>query len=619
MPGTTADILEPMLTKQGTPAAGTVAPPKRSRVLRRVAVSSEDVDRLRGRLVEPGPLTRAELIVCAALLTLLAAVAFGSHVQHGGFLMDDWSNAAKSRYLASCCGLGETGQGLGYASQFHNMLGDGPAGYHLGLPVILPVVYFLFGIHMTLHLALAAMLGVAMSWGAYVLMRKLGLAPLHAGVIGALVLVFPWSSSTRLWAMASFNQVAVLLWIAGVLVALRGLRHTGARAVAFHVAALVLYVLATLTYELAGGLVVASAVFYLFRGTWRQALVRAVPDVAAAYLSLQFVKNNALPRPVSTFDQATEHARFILDQSITVLARTAFPFGAPARNLIVGLMVLAFVAAGVAWRVLPPGDAVRETSRRWLIVAAVGVATVVAGYLTLFPAIYGAPLDAGIENRVNMISAFGYVAIAYAAAMIAGAFIVRRLRRPPRLAVALPLALSALMAIGFLVKLEADAGNYDASFAEGQRTLHGMFVAYGVKGPPPSSVSYAFNFPSFTAPGVPVFAWIWDLPGAMKMTFNDSSIAGFPILPGTSWKCNKKDLFPVSPYGTGPGEGAAYGSAFFVDVTAGVKQRIDSKAECESAQQRFKPGPLARGSDCNLLGGGPASRLAWACATKPGS
>jgi hypothetical protein len=132
-------------------------------------------------------------------------------------------------------------------------------------------------------------------------------------------------------------------------------------------------------------------------------------------------------------------------------------------------------------------------------------------------------------------------------------------------------------------------------------------------------VSYAFNFPTFTAPGVPVFAWIWDLPGAMKVTFRDPSIAGFPILPGTTWQCNKKGLFPVSPYGTGPGEGAAYGAAFFVDVTAGVKERIDSKAECQSAQRRFKTVTLARGTDCYLLGGGPASRLAWACPTKPES
>jgi hypothetical protein len=114
-----------------------------------------------------------------------------------------------------------------------------------------------------------------------------------------------------------------------------------------------------------------------------------------------------------------------------------------------------------------------------------------------------------------------------------------------------------------------------------------------------------------------VFAWIWDLPGAMKMTFRDPSIAGFPILPGTPWKCNKKGLYPDSVYGTGPGEGATYGNAFFVDVKAGVKQRIDSKAECESAQKRFKPGPLASGTDCHLIGAGPASRLAWACATKP--
>jgi hypothetical protein len=278
MPETSADILDPMLTEQGTTAAATAAPPVRSRVLRRPALSRESVDRLRARLVATGPLSRMELLVYAVLLTLLAALVFGQHVRNGGFIMDDWSNAAKSRYLASCCGIGQTGQGIGWEAQFHNMLHDGPAGYHLGLPVIIPPVFFLLGIHMGLHLALAAMLGAAMSFLAYVLLRKLGVAPLHAGVICALVLLFPWSSSTRLWAMASFNQVGVILWLSGALIALRGMRRSGRSAIAHHAAALVLYACAVLVYELLGGAVVISVIFYLSRGSLKRVALRFVAD-----------------------------------------------------------------------------------------------------------------------------------------------------------------------------------------------------------------------------------------------------------------------------------------------------------------------------------------------------
>ena len=64
------------------------------------------------------PLGRRELAIYALLLTVLGAMVYGSHVRAGGFLMDDWSNTAKTRYFASCCWLGQTGGGAGWPSQF---------------------------------------------------------------------------------------------------------------------------------------------------------------------------------------------------------------------------------------------------------------------------------------------------------------------------------------------------------------------------------------------------------------------------------------------------------------------------------------------------------------------
>jgi hypothetical protein len=567
-------------------------------------------------LVSPRPLTRAELIGCFALLTVLAAVVFGSHVVHGGFLMDDWSNAAKSRYLASCCGLGETGQGIGWSAQYRNMLSDGPAGYHLGLPVVVPVAYFLFGIHMSLHLALAVMLGVAMSAAAYALLRGFGLRPLHAGVIAALVLLYPFSDSTRLWAMAGYNQILVLLWVAGLAVALRGLRERGRRAAAFHAGALALYLAAILMYELAAGLVSISVVFYLFRGTWRQALVRWGPDLAVAAGGLLYVKAQALPRVVVPFDAGVDHAGRIADQAVTLLATSALPYGTPSRIVLVGLMAAAFVAGAVALRGLAPGDELRTELRRWLAVAAGGVAVVIGGYATIVPANYGAPLDAGIENRVNMISAFGYVAIAYAAAVIGGRLLARGLGRP-RLELALPLGLAALIAIGYVVHLDRDKRYYDSAFQQGQVVIDSIRRAMPSGKPPRESMTYVFGTETFVAPGVPVFAWIWDMPGALKVSFQDSSIAGYAMLPGTTFACDDDLMFPQSGYGLGKSQGAEYGQGWFVDVAAGTAERIDTEAECQRERDRFRPGPLKAGADCGLVGGGPATRLAWHCASKP--
>ena len=569
------------------------------------------------RLTSAGRLTRAEFAVCAAVLTVVGLVFFGSHAVNGGFLMDDWSNAAKSRYLASCCHVGQTGEGAGWPSQFRNMLGDGPAGYHLGLPVVVPVVHFVFGVHMGFHLLLAIMLGVAMSLAAYALMRAVGLEPLPSGVIAALALAFPWADSLRLWAMAGFNQIAVILWVVGVFAAFRGLRErTRLRAAAWHALALAVYALAILMYELVGGLVVASFVFYLLRrATWRQALVRVPFDGVLAYLALTYVKNNTLPRPILSVSDTIEHARQIAEQAFTLLALTAFPFGQPSRNIVVGLIVVALGAGLVAWWRLAKDDPLRARIGRWLVVTAAGVAVVAAGYVTLAPAYYGTPLDVGIENRVNMVSAFGYVAIVYAAASIAGLLIAAQ-RGRPAFAPALAVGLSALVAVGYFARVETDKKNYAAAYEEGQRVLDGISRATDGR-PKEASVVFAFGQPSFVAPGVPVFAWIWDLTPAVKVHFRDPSLAAFPILPGTTFKCEKDRMFPESSYGTGPGEAGAYGHAYFVNTASGEGELITSRAHCEEAKARYQPGPLVKGQDCALWGGGPATRLAWHCAERP--
>ena len=456
---------------------------ERERQVRRPSIPAGLGRALWTRLTSAAAMTRAEFAVAAAAIAVVAVVVFGSHAFNGGFLMDDWSNAAKSRYLASCCHVGQTGEGAGWPSQYKNMLNDGPAAYHLGLPVVVPVVHFMFGVHMGFHLLLAILLGAAMSLAAYVLMRALGLRPLHAGVIATLAMLFPWSDSLKLWAMAGFNQIAVVLWVVGLFAAFRGLRASStARAVGWHALATAIYVTAILMYELVGGLVIASAAFYLLRrASWRQALVRLPVDVLTAYLALTYVKENTVPRPVLGVSESIDHARTIVDQAFTLLALAAMPFGQPARNIVVGLIAAALVAGLVAlWR-LPAADPARAAVRRWLIVAAAGIVVVGAGYITLAPAHYGAPLDLGIENRVNMVSAFGYVAIVYAAASISCVLLLGAWRRRPALAPAVALALSALIAIGYLARIDTDKDNYARAYNEGQLVLDGIGRATGGK------------------------------------------------------------------------------------------------------------------------------------------
>jgi hypothetical protein len=367
-------------------------------------------------------------------------------------------------------------------------------------------------------------------------------------------------------------------------------------------------------YELAVGLVLLGAFFYLWRGSLRAAAVRWVPDVIVAAVATKYVVDHTLPRAVASWHDRLDHARLIGDQSITLLSQAAIPFGSPARGIAAALVLFSLAAGLAAWLLAPDGHRLRGALAPWLLTGAAGFVTLLAGYLAIFPATYGAPLDAGVENRVNMIAAFGYVALIYAAAMIAATLVLERFARPLRWAVAVPLALAIVVAAGYTAKTRETARYYDQAYTQGQQVLGGISRAYEGQ-PPEASITYAFNFETFVAPGIPVFAWVWDMPGALKVHFQDPSIAGFPILPGTNWHCGKEGsgLYPMSPFGTGVGEGGPYGRSYFVDVATGRKRRIDNRQDCLEASKEFQPGPLKAGTDCALLGGGPATRLAWSC------
>jgi hypothetical protein len=41
--------------------------------------------------------------------------------------------------------------------------------------------------------------------------------------------------------------------------------------------------------------------------------------------------------------------------------------------------------------------------------------------------------------------------------------------------------------------------------------------------------------------------------------------------------------------------------------------RIDNRQDCQTASGEFQPAPLKAGTYCQLLGGGPATRLGWSC------
>lgn len=574
----------------------------------------------RRRMILGGFLVRwRELLLVAAALSALGALVYGTHVRDGGFLMDDWSNAAKTRFLAACCGTGSTGQGSGYLAQVQNLLADGPAAYHIGLPVLIPFSFYAFRPAIAPHLALAVALGVLVSGCMYAVLRSFRVAPVHALLMAALVLLFPWSDANRLWAMASYNQLAVVLWLVGLFVALRGLRSRGRRAVVLHAVALVLYAAGIAIYELVAGPVLVSVAFYLHRDpggeiAWKGMALRWVADVAVTGLTLVAVVALALPRFAIPLEQQVPFALVVADESLTLLSFAAVPFAQPWRGLVVGVLLAVLVAGAVVRGRLSADDPQRGTLGHWLAVAAAGVLVVGAGYALPLLGGYGRPLSAGIENRVNLVSGAGYVMIVYASAAVAGHLVARAARRPPAWATAVPVVASLVIGAGYVGLARESAARYDRSFAEQLQVLNAIRDA----GPyPTGALIFPFGYPSFTAVGVPVFAWIWDLPPASKIILDDPSPAAFPVLPGTTFTCADHSVLPSNAHGLGEFQRGRYGNTFFVDVPSGRTVRLDDYAGCQAAVARFRPGPLMKGRECALAGPGVATRLGWTCEDGP--
>src|SRR4051795_601740 len=152
---------------------------------------------------------RSELALVALGLALLAALLYGDHVVRGGFLWDDWENAGTTRF----------GGGHDFAGPFDLR----QAAYRPLLQLLLPLPHLAFGAHPAPHLALALAIAVGTCAAFHALLRALGVPPALALAAAALALVFPWSSSTRLWATAIFNLVAVGLVLVAATISLRAL------------------------------------------------------------------------------------------------------------------------------------------------------------------------------------------------------------------------------------------------------------------------------------------------------------------------------------------------------------------------------------------------------------
>jgi hypothetical protein len=512
---------------------------------------------------------RRELLLAFLALALAGAALFGPQVAHGGFYWDDWQNSANV-HASGDPGLFAS---LDRATQRPVF------GYRPVLTVLLVVEHWALGQDKHLHLALAVLFGVFTAWALYLLLRTVGLGRVDSLVPSALLLAFPWADSTRMWVTASFDTLAVALYLLGAALAVRGLRAApGGRRRLLTAGSLILYLLASWTYEVVTVAVLASVAVYLCVAPRRAALSRFALDAGAVAIALavNLTGTTRVPRP---FGEQVDHAVTLAGQAFSLLARALVPVGdVPGW---VGATVLALVAGGgaLAWRRLPADDARRPWLRRWLAVVGIGALGVTAGYALFVPAqTYYEPLAPGTVTRMNVLAAVGYAVLVYALVRLVTG-------RRTVLAAALCLAIGA----GYVVKVAHDQEGWQRSATIQRQVLAAVHAS--VPRPAPHTTIYTFGAPTFAAKNVPAFSLPFDLKSAVRLSYGDRSLAAYPIPSHGGIVCAPTLLYPTG--GTyGRIHGAAYGSAVFVEVPQARAISIGDRASCLRwrAQLGARPG-----------------------------
>jgi hypothetical protein len=504
--------------------------------------------------------SRRELALAAVGMVLLAALVYGPQIAHGGFYWDDWRNAAGVQFTHE----------PGLFGAFHDATERPVFGYRPVLTTMLVVEYKLLGLDKHLYLAMAALFGALTAFALYLLLRSVGLRPRESLWPAALLLVFPWCDSTRMWNTASFDTLAVALFLLGLTVAVRALRAApGRRRLLLTAGSLCLYLLAVWTYEVVAIGVLAAVAVYLLVGPRRDALRRMALDAVVVGIALVVVAAGTTRTPLSLGDQA-RHAITIAAQSFSVLTRALVPaFDLP--GIVGALLLVALVGAALLSR--------RPELRPWLAAAGLGAVGVVAGYLLFVPAArYYEPLAPGTTTRMNVLAAVGFAVLVYALVRLAAALV------PGRHAPVLAGVLLALVAVGYAHRVFSDQDGWRRSAEVQQRVLDA--VRTSIPSPPRGATIYTFDAPTFVAPGIPSFSLAFDLRDAVEIEYRDRSLRAFPIRGFDVIRCEAGRLYPVG--GTyGPVHGAAYGEAWFVSVPRKRAFRVDTRAQCLSLRARL--------------------------------
>ena len=507
---------------------------------------------------------------------LLAIAVYLPHIVHGGWYLDDWIHVAL---------MSEAG---GPLDVLNTMNGQ---SYRPGLALSLSLFYAIGGEGQAGYLTIGAVLAAAQGWLFYLVLRALRLGAAVAAVGAAIFVVLPIIDATRLWMAAFPIQVAGTLYLLGVLTALHGVGAHGRRAVSWHAGATVLYFASVLTYEVVAGLIAVTPLLYMVRSGWRPAIRRWLPDLASIALALAIIA----PRGAADRDAETSLG-FIWDRAIQTVTEgeEVFRWLLPWPEVLGGPIGLVLLLAGMLGAGIAIGrhDEAGAGLAAWAKIAALGAVFALAGLVMLLPADpYFVPRISGLGNRTSAFAAFGAVLLLIALIVLAMGGLGTLLRRP-RLGFMLATALVLVTGLN-LTHRELRQQDPWADSWQQQKDVVSAVDAALQSGLPAGAGIVSFGHTTFILPAdVSVFAYSWDLRGALWETYDRPDIAARPWVAGAT--CGASGVvFPDGSTTRAGSEPFGYGKVFFVDVATRTAARIGDRVECDTEVAALTDQPAA--------------------------
>ncbi len=507
---------------------------------------------------------RWSLVDAVAVLGLLgiAIAVYGRFAAMGGWFYDDWAiySTLRDRHggfaadVDACARSIPGGRGLSCV-------------YHAG-------VYSLFGSHRSGY-QFAALWFLALGAGLlYVIARQCGLSRPWAFLLGAGLILFPASDSSRLWPVAAIGLYVIALVLGAFALKLAAMRRRGRPALALAVLGAVLALAAMATYEIAVPLIAVGGATYYLRDRNRRAIRWWAGDIGlvllfAVYrLTLVPVSNESTFLVHRDASQTLIRGRVLLQDAWSTWKYVYLPGW-------IGTAALVAVAVVVAALCVVGGRSFRKRAGPWLAVLALGMGVAAAGALAYLTAndLY-APQVSGTFNRVNLPGSLGYVAMAVAIVGLVYAVLIQ-LKVPPPFAAGL-VALVVAGSVDHQVGISRDhIGSWEASWHDQKQALSGYRVA--LRGIPHTADIVGFDTPLFERGYIPAFAATWDLRGALDYETNVDPTVASPLLP--AFDCGtagvSEGTTTVLPYDD------VMAPLYFVSPVRHLAIRVKNQSECE--------------------------------------